>query len=118
LLCDFFIILLVLFFLLCYAIHLDLLSFPTRRSSDLFSNVDFCKETTPVILYDYLKNPFLNKKKDESFFSPTNLPVFKINEIITRSEEHTSELQSRFDFVCRLLLEKKNTIISIYFSSF
>src|SRR5437868_12688624 len=28
----------------------------------------------------------------------------------TRSEEHTSELQSRFDLVCRLLLEKKNRI--------
>src|SRR5699024_11599921 len=29
--------------------------------------------------------------------------------ITTRSEEHTSELQSRFDLVCRLLLEKKKT---------
>src|SRR5437868_11439634 len=27
-----------------------------------------------------------------------------------RSEEHTSELQSRFDLVCRLLLEKKKTL--------
>src|SRR5699024_7678453 len=27
---------------------------------------------------------------------------------LDRSEEHTSELQSRFDLVCRLLLEKKN----------
>src|SRR5207249_8635312 len=27
---------------------------------------------------------------------------------LSRSEEHTSELQSRFDLVCRLLLEKKN----------
>src|SRR5438105_12448958 len=27
-----------------------------------------------------------------------------------RSEEHTSELQSRVDLVCRLLLEKKNSI--------
>src|SRR5438067_10037620 len=27
---------------------------------------------------------------------------------LARSEEHTSELQSRFDLVCRLLLEKKN----------
>src|SRR5437868_15226227 len=27
--------------------------------------------------------------------------------ITSRSEEHTSELQSRFDLVCRLLLEKK-----------
>src|SRR6266704_4413824 len=28
-----------------------------------------------------------------------------------RSEEHTSELQSRFDLVCRLLLEKKQQIL-------
>src|SRR5699024_12306725 len=27
---------------------------------------------------------------------------------LLRSEEHTSELQSRFDLVCRLLLEKQN----------
>src|SRR5699024_4917533 len=27
--------------------------------------------------------------------------------LLMRSEEHTSELQSRFDLVCRLLLEKK-----------
>src|SRR5207249_7390459 len=31
-----------------------------------------------------------------------------------RSEEHTSELQSRFDLVCRLLLEKKNKIDVIF----
>src|SRR2546428_6595951 len=30
-----------------------------------------------------------------------------------RSEEHTSELQSRSDLVCRLLLEKKNKFKSI-----
>src|SRR5699024_12378508 len=29
-------------------------------------------------------------------------------ENVFRSEEHTSELQSRFDLVCRLLLETKN----------
>src|SRR5699024_11982486 len=29
-----------------------------------------------------------------------------------RSEEHTSELQSRFDLVCRLLLEKKKEVIN------
>src|SRR5699024_11726629 len=34
---------------------------------------------------------------------------------IGRSEEHTSELQSRFDLVCRLLLEKKNTHIHIIY---
>src|SRR5699024_11302532 len=31
-----------------------------------------------------------------------------IKDDLKRSEEHTSELQSRFDVVCRLLLEKKN----------
>src|SRR5207249_10877765 len=34
--------------------------------------------------------------------------IFELNEDCLRSEEHTSELQSRFDLVCRLLLEKKN----------
>src|SRR6266704_4739109 len=31
-----------------------------------------------------------------------------------RSEEHTSELQSRFDIVCRLLLEKKKNIYLLF----
>src|SRR5699024_11630690 len=31
-----------------------------------------------------------------------------------RSEEHTSELQSRFDLVCRLLLEEKNHPFTLY----
>src|SRR5690606_40402884 len=30
--------------------------------------------------------------------------------VLTRSEEHTSELQSRDNLVCRLLLEKKNSM--------
>src|SRR5207249_7404173 len=44
------------------------------------------------------------------------LSAYKIYRVVSRlsylesfrSEEHTSELQSRFDLVCRLLLEKKN----------
>src|SRR5699024_12811702 len=35
-------------------------------------------------------------------------PVGAVLPQADRSEEHTSELQSRFDLVCRLLLEKKN----------
>src|SRR5207247_9436276 len=35
---------------------------------------------------------------------------FALLGITARSEEHTSELQSRVDLVCRLLLEKKNRI--------
>src|SRR6266536_3948371 len=34
-----------------------------------------------------------------------------------RSEEHTSELQSRVDLVCRLLLEKKNKLTLLAYSS-
>src|SRR5690349_23841031 len=39
-----------------------------------------------------------------AFFSRSRYPA------VPRSEEHTSELQSRRDLVCRLLLEKKNTL--------
>src|SRR5436190_18528632 len=34
----------------------------------------------------------------------------------TRSEEHTSELQSHSDLVCRLLLEKKKKIVLLFMS--
>src|SRR5699024_12337129 len=37
------------------------------------------------------------------------IKVEKSRQFKRRSEEHTSELQSRFDLVCRLLLEKKKT---------
>src|SRR5699024_12735300 len=40
-------------------------------------------------------------------FLPTLLLILLLSALILRSEEHTSELQSRFDLVCRLLLEKK-----------
>src|SRR5690606_41426093 len=35
-------------------------------------------------------------------------PVDQVGEQLVRSEEHTSELQSREKLVCRLLLDKKN----------
>src|SRR2546430_6276107 len=42
----------------------------------------------------------------------TQQPVLTVtnpaNNAVTRSEEHTSELQSQSNLVCRLLLEKKN----------
>src|SRR5437868_12695721 len=39
-------------------------------------------------------------------------PVDAAEHLASRSEEHTSELQSRFDLVCRLLLEKKKEVIN------
>src|SRR5699024_11576234 len=41
------------------------------------------------------------------FFYQHAVKLLSNAEEIKRSEEHTSELQSRFDLVCRLLLEKK-----------
>src|SRR2546430_6202685 len=48
---------------------------------------------------------FHGKLKSEPLFAN---PVFGRNK--TRSEEHTSELQSQSNLVCRLLLEKKKQI--------
>src|SRR2546422_2463389 len=38
------------------------------------------------------------------------------NQLIQRSEEHTSELQSRLHLVCRLLLEKKKRTLGSHVS--
>src|SRR5256886_7983879 len=51
--------------------------------------------------------------------NPTNLIQTTQKQIsiwgsYTRSEEHTSELQSQSNLVCRLLLEKKNNRITTY----
>ena len=61
---------------------------------------------------DYYSKKYLNKWIDIAllfpevrFYSYTNMV-----EMMLRSEEHTSELQSPMYLVCRLLLEKKNKI--------
>src|SRR3712207_7512957 len=38
------------------------------------------------------------------------------NHAVSRSEEHTSELQSRQYLVCRLLLEKKNHVYQLFYT--
>src|SRR2546428_5153608 len=45
------------------------------------------------------------------------LPLNADINVTSRSEEHTSELQSRSDLVCRLLLEKKKYKINEYLPS-
>src|SRR5437868_12746782 len=81
-----------LFFFQCNPLHRHLHSFPTRRSSDLFS------PPLPGI--------------ETGGFSMTLWTEELMAEHRCRSEEHTSELQSRFDLVCRLLLEKKKRLKS------
>src|SRR2546421_9467954 len=47
------------------------------------------------------------------FASQVSTKVYEqARNVLRRSEEHTSELQSRSDLVCRLLLEKKKNITS------
>ena len=54
------------------------------------------------------------------FIISINIPVEQLNNVLlplpnlARSEEHTSELQSPCNLVCRLLLEKKKKIKNIY----
>src|SRR2546430_8502706 len=44
-------------------------------------------------------------------FGPTVSPETVFSRVVGRSEEHTSELQSQSNLVCRLLLEKKKKYI-------
>src|SRR5438105_15374519 len=95
--CVIVVFLLALFFFYGYRDHRDLHSFPTRRSSDLAdSRVRSCEELSESLA----RFALINSQIDPHVM----LARFRRRE---RSEEHTSELQSRVDLVCRLLLEKK-----------
>src|SRR5207249_8353432 len=92
-------------------------SFPTRRSSDLpsFARRGICP---PGFIHSFLAQglrPGLPPLRGLQTWADDNVRVVRDNAqpqeqtaATVRSEEHTSELQSRFDLVCRLLLEKKN----------
>src|SRR2546429_3075729 len=62
----------------------------------------------PVLLsgYDFTRNQPGGSEMTDYTGPP---PSGNTTNIANRSEEHTSELQSRLHLVCRLLLEKKNT---------
>src|SRR5260370_4901538 len=50
-------------------------------------------------------------KRHHALFIPNSFRSSRtVNSWIVRSEEHTSELQSHLNLVCRLLLEKKQNI--------
>src|SRR5438874_9630862 len=46
-------------------------------------------------------------RREALVLEPRDDQLVRAREVARRSEEHTSELQSRRDLVCRLLLEKK-----------
>src|SRR5207249_10732028 len=97
-----------------YAYHRDLHSFPTRRSSDLR---DERKQSLlffilhPSSLIPSERRHVTGTSVATARGAPAALARSSRSRVClrrrSRSEEHTSELQSRFDLVCRLLLEKK-----------
>src|SRR5690349_23058480 len=72
--------------------HPALHSFPTRRSSDLPQSAN------------HVRSLMIGPAAASGGQAPLELVL---DDVRLRSEEHTSELQSRRDLVCRLLLEKK-----------
>src|SRR5438874_3057975 len=69
---------------------------------------------------DVLSDPKKRKIYDQlGFYSdnidPAAAEAYAAAGSMLRSEEHTSELQSRRDLVCRLLLEKKKKDIEVYY---
>src|SRR5207249_11329319 len=97
---------------------LTLPTFPTRRSSDLLRG---CRQLAArlarlgldVLRFDYYGTGDSAGQGEDATLHTCIEDVVRATEELAsspRSEEHTSELQSRFDLVCRLLLEKKKSI--------
>src|SRR5205809_2526747 len=88
----------------------DFSEFCNRRSAVRLSATSFSNACCACLL---------SVKSRVTFPKPTNFPASSLRAV--RSEEHTSELQSRLHLVCRLLLEKKKKFIeynNIYRSSY
>src|SRR5205085_9794654 len=97
---------------------LKLRSFPTRRSSDLIAHSVRSDDVLPSAeIYRSSASFTLSGSNSYHPFDGIHSarePVERTRRSLNsrrraRSEEHTSELQSQSNLVCRLLLEKKNT---------
>src|SRR2546426_3249597 len=75
--------------------------FPYTSSSDLIAPVSWSLNSTRC----HVSPPSVERNTPRSSFGPYGWP----RTAERRSEEHTSELQSPCNLVCRLLLEKKKT---------
>src|SRR5207237_7970866 len=104
-----------LFFLSDSYVTPPLTSFPTRRSSDLiqvrylFGGAELIATATGLTYGEYARRGFFELVTASALVLPllTGADWLVRNESRERSEEHTSELQSHLNLVCRLLLEKK-----------
>src|SRR5687768_17999771 len=66
-----------------------------------------------VVVFAHQPVPLERQRADRTLVDPGKAVQFEPG----RSEEHTSELQSRLQLVCRLLLETKNTPSSTHSST-
>src|SRR5699024_11299753 len=84
-------------------------SFPTRRSSDLQVSAALVRDLPEALKIN--GSGIGTGSGDNQLWMVLHCQLLHLIVIdvalVIRSEEHTSELQSRFDLVCRLLLEKK-----------
>src|SRR5436305_1069727 len=95
------------FFVNCNGNPADLHLFPTRRSSDL----TFCATRPPLKRSANRRCSGCCAILATASQTATSMVPIAIERSLwpPRSEEHTSELQSRPHLVCRLLLEKKTS---------
>src|SRR5699024_12174878 len=105
---------------------LALYSFPAPPPSELFTLS--LHDALPILMLGYLTDLVTVSLTDGTITDIPGVPDMRVelrqigglllidpqnlingifDALLPRSEEHTSELQSRFDLVCRLLLEKK-----------
>src|SRR5688572_31143737 len=95
----------------CCRDHRDLHSFPTRRSSDLRKRQERGERGREGQVRREAKEQLVSERRNKVFLRQQLHAVRQRLEQPdrrqARSEEHTSELQSQSNLVCRLLLEKK-----------
>src|SRR5207237_5010907 len=84
-------------------------SFPTRRSSDLCPSAGMSFTSAS-------NRPFAKRFRTSSPPASATASKSFCERTVRRSEEHTSELQSHLNLVCRLLLEKKKKPRTLRFS--
>src|SRR5690606_42155229 len=88
----------------------DVHSVPTRRSSDLYDRLvelNVQEQCVNVIKYAVVQQRYAQEGFPTVHGWVMDIRTGELKDLHVRSEEHTSELQSRENLVCRLLLEKK-----------
>src|SRR5205085_11134670 len=100
------------FYFLGHRAHRALHSFPTRRSSDLLDVGERARTAIASSRRQANKPPRCRWLGGTTHvgMAAANCAHDEPCALTRRSEEHTSELQSQSNLVCRLLLEKKKTL--------